>query len=131
MVNIDPNDTSYDLAELRIGDEVIVSEDFSYELESDDDTQTATNSRDPIRYKGGGRSYSWEANGVYPEHREFLEEVWKNHTNFSVTAYTFSDTDLDYKEEVALLNARITNISPQHDDEGTTIDISGIALSMK
>ena len=53
MVTIDPDNNKYDMGELRLDKEPIVSEEFTVDLSSENEVKTATNSRDPYRYAGG------------------------------------------------------------------------------
>lgn len=129
-ITIDPNDNHYDLAELRLDTEVVVSEDFNFEISSEPETKTATNSRDPIGYKGGKNEYSFEANGVPPEYFPKLREYQAKRKNFPTGVFNFDD-DGDYREAGTLLNCRISSISFSHEEEGSKLDVSGVALSFK
>lgn len=128
-ITVDPNDTQYDLAELRLDKEVIQCEDFSIDLESTEDVKTATNSHDPIGYKGGAREYSFEANGIEPVYADLLKEYWKSRKNFTTSTYTFEE-DGEYNLQDTLLHCRITSVSISQED-GRSLDISGTALGMK
>ncbi|MDO5849312.1 MAG: hypothetical protein Q4P18_07240 [Methanobrevibacter sp.] len=126
---INSDSKQYDLAELRLDDEVIPCEDFSIDLESTEDLKTATNSHDAIAYKGGKREISWEANGVFPEYYPLLKEYWKNRSNFTVSTYNFEENG-EYQEADVLLHSRIEKISISQED-GRSLDISGKSLSIK
>lgn len=129
-VTVDPDDNSFDLAELRIDNEVIICEDFDYEVSSENNVKTATNSRDPYRYSGGKNEYSWSANGISPEFLKLCRQYQAGRKNFPVSVYAYGD-DLEYKEVGTLLHCRIESISPKMDDEGLGFDMEGVALGMK
>ena len=128
-ITVNPNDKQYDLAELRLDKEVVQCEDFSIDLESTEDVKTATNSHDPIAYKGGAREYSFEANGIDPVYGDILKEYWKQRKNFTTSTYNFEE-DGEYIEQDVLLHCRITKVSISQED-GRSLDISGVALGMK
>lgn len=129
-ITIDPDDNTYDLGELRLDKEVIVCEDFNVDFSSESETRPATNSRDPVGYKGGKNEYKWEANSVSPEFFSMLREYQRNRRNFPIGVFNFND-DGDYKELFTLLHCRIDSCKPAQEDEGMSIDVSGIALSVK
>ena len=129
-ITVDPADNHYDLAELRLDTEVVICEDFNFEISSEPETKTATNSRDPVGYKGGKNEYSFEANGVAPEYLKMLREYQAKQKNFPAGIFNFDD-DGDYREVGTLLNCRISSINWSHEDEGSGLDISGVALSFK
>ena len=41
-ITVDPDDNSYDLAELRLDNEVIICEDFDFELSTENNVKTAS-----------------------------------------------------------------------------------------
>ena len=129
-VTIDPDNNTYDLGELRLDKEVIICEDFNVEISSESETRTATNSHDPVAYKGGKNEYTWEANGVSPEYYELLRSYQKNRKNFPIGVYNF-DADGEYRELSTLLHCRISDLSASQEDEGLGLDVSGTALSIK
>lgn len=129
-IKIDPDDNIYDLGELRLDKEVIVCEDFNVEFGSESETRSATGSRDPVGYKGGKNEYKWEANGVSPEFSSILRDYQRNRRNFPIGVFNFND-DGDYKELFTLLHCRIDSCTFTQEDEGMSIDVSGIALSVK
>lgn len=129
-ITVDPDDTSYDLAELRLDNEVIICEDFDFEVSTENNTKTTTNSRDPYRYAGGKNEYSWSANGIAPQYIKLLRQYQNKRTNFPVSIYAYGDEG-EYREIATLLHCRIESISPAMDDEGLNVDIEGIALGIK
>lgn len=129
-ITINPDDNTYDLGELRLDKEVIVCEDFNVEFNTESETRSATNSRDPVGYKGGKNEFTWEANGVSPEFFDLLREYQRNRKNFPVGVFNFNDEG-EYRELFTLLHCRIDSLSPSQEDEGLSIDVSGTALSAK
>lgn len=130
MVRIDPDNNKYDMGELRLDKESIVSEEFSIDLTSNNETKNATNSRDPYRYAGGKNEYSWSASGVAPEHLSLLREYQKSRKSFPTGVYNFDD-DGDYEEQFVLKYCRISSVSVSQGDEGLSLDVEGIALGIK
>jgi len=129
-ITVDPDSKQYDLAEIRLDSEVIVAEEFSVTIETSSDPKTATNSRDPVGYKGGTNEYSFDASGVSLEFLSLLQEYQVKRTSFPVGVFSFDD-DGNYEELLTLLHCRITSVEPSADDEGMTLDIEGSALSVK
>ena len=129
-VTIDPDNNTYDLGELRLDKEVIVCEDFNIEISSESETRTATNSPDPVSYKGGKNEYTWEANGVSPEFTSLLREYQRNRKGFPIGIYNFEENG-EYVELLTLLHCRIDSISASQEDEGLSVDVSGTALGIK
>ena len=129
-VTIDPDNNTYDLGELRLDKEVIVCEDFNVEISSESETRTATNSHDPVSYKGGKNEYTWEANGVSPEFISLLREYQRNRKSFPVGVFNFEENG-EYVELLTLLHCRIDSVSASQEDEGLGVDVSGTALGIK
>ena len=129
-ITVDPDDNSYDLAELRLENEVIICEDFDFELSTENNVKTATNSRDPYRYAGGRNEYSGSANGISPEFLPLCRQYQKNRKNFPISVYAYGD-DGDYKEVGTLLHCRVESISPSMEDEGLGFDLEFVALGFK
>ena len=129
-VTIDPDDNSYDLAELRLDNEVIICEEFEFEISTENNTKATTNSRDPVRYAGGKNEYSWSASGIAPQYMKILRQYQQKRINFPVSIYAYGDEG-EYKEVCTLLHCRVESISPSMDDEGLNIDIEGISLGAK
>lgn len=130
MVRIDPDNNKYDMGELRLDKESIVSEEFSVDLTSNNETKSATNSRDPYRYAGGKNEYGWSASGVAPEHLSLLREYQKSRKSFPTGVYNFDD-DGDYEEQFVLKYCRISSVSVSQGDEGLSLDVEGVALGIK
>lgn len=127
---VDPNDTSYDLGQLRFKDEAIISEDFDYSVEGGGDVKTVTNSKDPIRYAGSKNEYSWSANGIPPEYHDFLLKMKLNGELFPIGVFNIAD-DGNYRQKCTLLNAKIESVSVTQDEEGNSLEVSGNALGIK
>lgn len=128
-VNIDPDSNQYDLAELRMDDETIICEDFSFDIEAESEPKTATNSRDPIGYKSSKTEYSFEANGISPEYYNLLREYQIKKTSFTVYIFSIGD-DGDYHDFATFTHCRVNTLSVKSEDEGMSIDMEGVALSM-
>lgn len=130
MVTIDPDNNKFDMGELRLDKEPIISEEFTVDITSEDETKTATNSRDPYRYAGGKNEYAWSASGVAPEHYPMLREYQKSRKSFPVGIYNFDD-DGDYEEQGVLKYCRISSVNRSQGEDGLTLDIEGTALAIK
>lgn len=129
-VTIDPDVTTYDMGELRLDKESIICDEFSVDITTNNETKTPTNSRDPYRYSGGKNEYGWGASGVAPEYLPLLREYQRKRKTFPTGVYNFDD-DGDYLEQFVLKYCRIDKISFKNGEDGTTLDIEGIALGIK
>lgn len=129
-IKVDPNDTSYDLGQLRFSDEAIISEDFDYSVEGGGDTKTVTNSKDPIRYAGSKNEYSWSANGIPPEYHDFLLRAKLEGKLFPIGVFNILD-DGTYRQKCTLLNAKVESVTVSQDEEGNSLEVSGNALGIK
>ena len=129
-ITVDPDDNSYDLAELRLDNEVIICEDFDFEISTENNTKNSTNSRDPYRYAGGKNEYSGSANGIAPQYLKLCRQYQANRQNFPISVYAYGDEG-EYKEVGTLLHCRISSISPKMEDEGLGFDLEFDALGFK
>ena len=82
MVTIDPNNTKFDMGELRLDKDPIISDEFSVDLTTENEAKNSTSSRDPYRYAGGNNEYEWSASGVALEFEDQLIEAKLNRTSF-------------------------------------------------
>lgn len=126
-ITVDPDDNSHDMGLLRLGDEPLVSNEFSYTVGGGNNVGTATNSNNPVRYKGSKNEFSWDANDVAYEYYDFLMEAKLKKTTFPITIFNFGP-DGNYNHKGTLTSARIDEVSVSFGDEGMQLDVSGIAL---
>lgn len=130
-VTIDPTNTTYEMAELRLDSEVIYANEFNIDIGEDGgDPKTVTNSRDPVRYARSKNTYEWGASGIEPEYYDFLIQHKLNKTLFPINALHMSP-DGKYKAVGNLKYAKITEVNYSYGDDGTTIDVSGNALKFE
>lgn len=129
-ITIDPNDNSYDMAEMRLDGEPAYPNEFEYSVTEDGgEGKTVTNSKTPIRYGSSRLNVEWSASGLQPEEYNRLMEYKLKGKLFPINVYNFG-TDGDYNLVATLNNAKITEVSYNYGDDGVTIDISGSALSI-
>ena len=129
-VTIDPTDTQYDLGEIRLDKETIICEEFEYGIEANDDVKTVTNSKDPLRFKGGKNSYSWSANGVDMEYHDLLIKHQLARTIFPINVFSILDNG-NYNHKATIRHARISSVTVNQSEDGFNIDISGVSLGIK
>ena len=129
-VTIDPTDTQYDLGELRLDKEPIICEEFEYGVESGGDVKNVTNSRDPIRFKGGRNEYTWSANGIDMEYHDLLVKHQLSGTIFPINIFSILENG-NYNHKATLRHAKITSVTVNQSEDGFNIDISGNALGIK
>lgn len=129
-ITIDPTDTQYDLGEIRLDKETIICEEFEYGVEADSNVKNVTNSKDPIRYKGGKNSYPWSASGIDMEFHDLLLKHQLAGTLFPINVFSILDNG-NYNHKATLRHAKISSVTINQSEDGFSIDISGNALAIK
>lgn len=129
-ITIDPEDNSHYMAEIKIGDDVIVSNEFNFDItEEGGDAKYVTNSQDAIRYGSSKNTYEWGASGVEPEFYKLLLQCKLEGKLFTVQIFDFGP-DGNYEHQGTMKFAKITELNRSFGDDGVTIDVSGSALSL-
>ena len=127
---IDPNDNQYDMGFLRLLDEKIISNEFTYTIGGGNETASSTDSGDPYKYKGSKNEYSWDASEVPMEYHDLLIRAKIEKTTFPITVFNHGPLG-EYNHKGTLKYARIDEVSVKNGDEGMSLDVSGIALGFE
>lgn len=129
-ITVDPNNNNYDLAEMRLNKETILSNENNVDLsEEGGDVKYVTNSEDPIRRSSKKNTIEWGLSGVEPEYYDLLLEYKLSGKTFPIQYYNFGKGG-KYEHKLTLMHAKITELNLSHGDDGSTVDCSGNALSV-
>lgn len=126
-ITVNPDDNSHEMGLLRLAEEPLVSNEFSYDIGGGNNVGTATNSQDPVRYKGSKNEYGWSASDIPPEYHDLLIQYKLSKKTFPITIFNYGP-DGDYNHLGTLTSARVDSVSVNFGDEGMQLDVEGIAL---
>lgn len=127
---VDPNDNSYDMGFLRLLDEKIISNEFSYTVGGGNETANSTSSNDPYRYKNSKNEISWDASEVAMEFHDLLMRAKLEKITFPITVFNHGPSG-DYNHKGTITYARVDEVSVSAGDEGMSLDVSGVALGFE
>lgn len=124
---------TYDLAEIRLGDEVIPTSNFKLSYKIKAERQTVTSSYTGVGWKLSEEEYSFELGEVLPEYYDIINERWKNQKTdkhgMTVTAYNFMENG-DYEEQCTIYSCIITDVDWEQ-ESGVKFTVKGEALTKK
>ncbi|WP_299523257.1 hypothetical protein [uncultured Methanobrevibacter sp.] len=130
---IETGTDKYDLAEIRLGDEVIPCNSFKIGYKIKSERQTVTNSYTGVGWKLSEEEYTFEVSEVLPQYFDIINDRWKEQKkdklSMSVTAYNYVE-DGDYEEQCTLYGCIITDIDWEQ-ESGVKFTVKGEALSKK
>lgn len=126
-ITIDPNDNSHDMGYLRLDDEELYANEFSYTIGGGNETESFTNTGKPGRYKGSKDEFSWDASGIAHEFHDLLIRYKLNKTTFPIKVFN-RGPDGNVIHKGTLFYCRVDEVSVSQADDGNTLDVSGIAL---
>lgn len=130
-ITVDPTNNSYDLAEMRLDGETILSNENNVDLGEDGgDVKYVTNSEDGVRRAAKKNTVEWGLSGVEPEFYDLLLEYKLSGKVFPLQLYNFGKGG-KLNHVLTLTHAKITELTKSHGDDGTTIDCSGNALGVE
>lgn len=130
-ITVDPTNNTYDLAEMRLDGETILSNENNVDLsEEGGDPKYVTSSEDPIRRTGKKNTAEWGLSGVEPEYYELLLDYKLSGKTFPLQYYNFGKGG-KYEHKLTLVHAKIKELNLSHSDDGPTIDCSGDALGVE
>lgn len=130
-ITVDPTNNQYDLAEMRLDGQTILSNENNVDLSEDGgDIKYVTNSEDGIRRSSKKNTIEWGISGVEPEYYDLLLEYKISGKLFPIHYYNFGKGG-KYNPRLTLLHAKITELTLSHGDDGATIDCSGNALGVE
>ena len=124
---------TYDLAEIRLGDEVIGASNFKLSYKIKAERQTVTSSYTGVGWKLSEEEYSFELGEVLAQYYDIINERWKNQKSdkygMSVSAYNFMENG-DYEEQCTLYGCIITDVDWEQ-ESGVKFTVKGEALTKK
>lgn len=130
-ITVDPTDNQYDLAEVRLDQETIISNECNLDLGEDGgDPKYATNSEDPYRRSGKKNTVEWGLSDIAPEYYDLLLEYKMSGKTFPIQYYTFGKGG-KYNHRVTAVHARVKELNWSYSDDGPTIECSGDALGVE
>lgn len=127
---IDPEDNSHDSGYLKLYEEELYANEFSYTIGGGNETESFTNTNNPARYKGSRDEYSWDASGIAHEFHDLLIEYKLKKKTFPVKVFN-RGPDGNVIHKGTLKYCRIDEVSVSQADDGNTVDVSGIALGFE
>ncbi|MBO6275427.1 MAG: hypothetical protein J6M91_07845, partial [Methanobrevibacter sp.] len=71
---IDPDDNSHDMGYIKLDEEELYANEFSYTIGGGNETESFTNTGKPGRYKGSKDEFGWDASGIAHEFHDLLIE---------------------------------------------------------
>lgn len=129
-ITIDPNDNSHDMGYLRLDDEELYANEFSYTIGGGNETESFTNTGKPGRYKGSKDEFGWDASGIAHEFHDLLIRYKLNKTTFPIKVFN-RGPDGNVIHKGTLFYCRVDEVSVSQADDGNTLDVSGIALDFE
>jgi len=130
-ITVDPTDNQYDLAEMRLDQETIISNECNVDLGEDGgDVKYATNSEDPYRRGSKKNTVEWGLSDVAPEYYDLLLEYKLSGKTFPIQYYNFGKGG-KYNHKITLVHAKVTELKLSHGDDGPTVECSGNALGVE
>lgn len=127
-ITVDPTNNQYDMAEMRLDQETIISNECNVDFGEDGgDPKYVTNSEDPSRRSAKKNTYEWGASGVEPEYFDLLLSYKISGKTFPLYLFNFGRGG-DYEHMLTLSHAKVKELNWSHGDDGMTIDVSGDAL---
>ena len=125
---VDPNDNQYNKGLLRLLDERIISNEFTYTVGGGN--EVATQNGKPYKYKGNVDEFSWDASEVPMEYHDLLMKAKLEKTTFPITIFNYGNGG-DYNLIGTLMYCRIDEVAVKSGDDGMSLDVSGIALDFE
>lgn len=130
-ITVDPTNNTYDLAEMRLDGNVILSNENNVDLaEEGGDIKYVTNSEQGTRRTSKKDTAEWGLSGVEPEYYDLLLEYKLSGKLFPIQYYNFGKGG-KYNHRLTLTYCKITELTMSHGDDGATIDCSGNALGVE
>ena len=130
-ITVDPTNNQYDLAEMRLDNEVILSNENNVDLGEDGgDPKYVTNSEDAVRRNAKKNTAEWGLSGVEPEYYDLLLEYKLSGKVFPIQYFNFGKGGKP-ELKLTLLHARVKELTLSHGDDGPSIDCSGDALKVE
>ena len=123
----------YDLAEIRLGDEVIPCNSFKISYKIKSERQTVTNAYTGVGWKLSEEEYTFEISEVLPQYFDAIDERWKSQKtdklSMNITAYNFMENG-DYEEQCTIYGCIITDVDWEQ-ESGVKFTVKGEALTKK
>ena len=130
-ITVDPTNNSYDLAEMRLDGETILSNENNVDLAEDGgDPKYVTNSESAVRRASKKDTIEWGISGIEPEYYDLLLEYKISGKLFPIQYYNFGKGG-KYNHRLTLTHAKVKELNLSHGDDGVTIDCSGDALGVE
>ena len=129
-IYVDPEDNSHDSGYLKLEDEELYANEFSYSIGGGNETQTFTNTGKPGRYKGSTDEFGWDASGIAHEFHDLLIEYKLKKKTFSIKVFN-RGPDGNVIHKGTMKYCRIDEVNVSQADDGNTLDVSGIGLDFE
>ena len=130
-ITVNPEDTSFDLAEMRLDGVTILSNENNVDLtEEGGDIKYVTNSEQGTRRSSKKDAVDWGLSGVEPEFYDLLLDYKISGKLFPINYYNFGKGG-KYMPRLTLLYCKVKELTLSHGDDGPTIDCSGDALGVE
>ena len=130
-ITVDPTNTDYDLAEMRLDGTTILSNENNVDLSEDGgDPKYVTNSESAVRRSSKKDTVEWGLSGVEPEFYDLLLEYKLSGKLFPIHYYNFGKGG-KYNPALTLTHCKVKELTRSHGDDGVTIDCSGDALGVE
>ena len=130
-ITVDPTNNSYDLAEMRLDGETILSNENNVDLREDGgDPKYVTNSESAVRRASKKDTIEWGISGIEPEYYDLLLDYKMSGKLFPIQYYNFGKGG-KYNHRLTLIHAKVKELTMSHGDDGPTIDCSGDALGVE
>ena len=129
-IYVDPDDNSHDMGYLKLEDDELYANEFSYTIGGGNETESFTNTSKPGRYKGSKDEFSWDASGIAHEFHDLLIQYKLTKKTFTTKVFN-RGPDGNVIPKGILFHCRIDEVSVSQGDDGNTLDVSGIALDFE
>lgn len=130
-ISVDPTDNQYDMAEMRLDQEVIVANEGNIDVGQDGgDPKYAMNSENPYRRGRKKNTVEWGLSDIAPEYYDLLLEYKLSGKTFPLQFYNFGKGG-KYNHKLTVVHATVKELKMSFGDDGYTIECSGDGLGVE